>query len=185
MPDAPWFIDASLFLGMHDADSQIRQACLSFFRRCFHQQVVMNLEQVGLCDGVIWQFPQSLQSDYYPFMDCLHSEMQILRQGYCYSELRLALDEQLDGQLDSLSPMQGMLAAQVIHQGGRLFTHDVQLRALPLLQGHIGHIPMLDTQSRFPDHLETLYQHSKTLVVTQKDGIYALPGHIHSLDNSP
>ena len=52
-----------------------------------------------------------MQDLYYPFMDLLHSDMQILREGYTFADLQRALD---DRALRHLRPEQALLVAQVL-----------------------------------------------------------------------
>lgn len=130
MDRRPCYIDASTFLGMHHIDPVIRGRCLAFFRTCFRREVRMNLEQVGLCDAIIWRHPRALQDCYYPFMDRLHSDMQILRQGYNYQDLAVGLNE---FRQMGLRPDQALLLAQVVRTNGCLYTQDPRLRDEPSL----------------------------------------------------
>lgn len=75
-------IDASIFLGMNSNDENIRISCKNFFIENINAEILMNFEQVGLCDHVIWSFPFELQCVYYPFMDLFHSTMPIKRLPY-------------------------------------------------------------------------------------------------------
>jgi hypothetical protein len=81
------FIDATTFLGMNALNDRLRCTNINFFAGRYHQQVNMALEQVGLCDDVIWQYSRHEQDLYYPFMDCLHTEMDIQRTPYSQDDL--------------------------------------------------------------------------------------------------
>lgn len=72
-------VDATVFLGMHHRDDELRRRSLGLFCSFFTRKVRMNYEQVGICDAVIWQQSREVQDLYYPFMDRLHTDMKILR----------------------------------------------------------------------------------------------------------
>lgn len=176
------FIDATVFLGMHHQDESIRQRSAAFFRSHFERRTRMNFEQVGICDAIIWRQPRRVQDAYYPFMDLLHSEMPILREGYAFREISLAVN---DHQLLQLRPEQALLAAQILlRKGAVLFTHDPALRALPCLQPQLGDFDSLNLDSPFPCELEDLYAASRLFILTHKDWHHVETRHLYSLDHS-
>jgi len=182
MAEAAPFIDASVFLGMHHADELIRQRSLAFFRSHFERRARMNFEQVGICDAIIWRQPRRVQDVYYPFMDLLHSDMQILREGYAFAELELALNHR---QLQELRPEQALLAAQVLQSSaGTLFTHDPALLALPCLASRLGDFDSLGQRGSFPAELQDLYQASRAFILTDKDWQHVEIRHLYSPDHS-
>src|SRR5690348_16405212 len=95
--NSPTFIDASLFLGMHAISHTLRSACKAFFVEHFADEVFMSLEQVGLCDDIIWRHPRAIQDHYYPFMDLLQSEMRIRRIPYVDSDVRESCTARFNG----------------------------------------------------------------------------------------
>ncbi|SDH03192.1 hypothetical protein SAMN05216603_105184 [Pseudomonas benzenivorans] len=176
------FIDASVFLGMHHANDLIRRRSLAFFRSHFERRARMNFEQVGICDAIIWRQPRRVQDVYYPFMDLLHSDMQILREGYAFAELELARNHR---QLQELRPEQALLAAQVLlSAAGTLFTHDPALLALPCLASCLGDFDSLAAQGAFPGELQDLYQASRAFILTDKDWQHVETRHLCSLDHT-
>ena len=174
-------IDATVFLGMHHEDERIRQDSLTFFRAHFQQGARMNFEQVGICDAVIWRQPREVQDAYYPFMDVLHSEMKIKREGYSFHEIEFAAR---DLRRHGLYPHQALLVAQVLNDGGVLYTHDPALRTLSCLHGLLGDFSRLDTGTAFPDALEALYQPSRIYTHTDKDWDHVETRHLHPLDHT-
>lgn len=166
--DSKIFIDASTFMGMHSADSVVRKQSLMLMSSCFRKQIFMNLEQVGLCDAWVWGYPRDVQDDYYPFMDCLHSEMDIVRLGYSMDDVRVSLtDERIRS--SGVSAQQALLTAQVINRDGILFTHDSKLRSLGWLQKHLGEFPRAAVEPNatdilFTDALDHLYTRSLCLI---------------------
>jgi hypothetical protein len=166
MPEPGPFIDASVFLGMHHQDGLIRQRSLGFFRSYFTGQVRMNFEQVGICDAVIWRQRREVQDLYYPFMDRLHSDMQIVREGYSARELNLAVSHR---ELQGLRPEQGLLAAQVLAHEGVLVTHDPVLRRLPCVQPHLWDFESSRSHAAFPRELQALYETSCAFVHTARE----------------
>ncbi|GAA6168367.1 DUF6190 family protein [Sessilibacter corallicola] len=117
------FIDATLFLGMHYEDPVLRHRSLDVMSYAFKKKITMNLEQVGICDNIIWDYKRDIQDGYYPFMDVLHSEMNILRIPYENHDLNTAQnDSRL--KIDTLNLQQKLLLAQVINANGLLFTND-------------------------------------------------------------
>lgn len=155
------FVDASVFLGMHHQDPLLRRHSLGFFRGHYRHQVWMNFEQVGICDAVIWRQPREVQDVYYPFMDRLHSDMQIVREGYQMRELDLALGHP---ELQSLRPEQALLAAQVMSRQEVLATHDPALHRLPCLRSHLWDFASAHPDAAFPADLQALYETSCAFV---------------------
>jgi hypothetical protein len=121
----------------------------------------MNFEQVGICDAVIWRQRREVQDAYYPFMDRLHSDMQIVREGYQMRELDLALGHP---ELKSLRPEQALLAAQVIAREGVLATHDPALHRLPCLRSRTWDFASAHQDAVFPEDLQALYEMSRAFV---------------------
>jgi len=153
------FIDAGLFLGMHSNDEPIRLACKGFFVQRLRASVTMSLEHVGHCDDVVWQCDRDVQDVYYPFMDNLHTDMQIVRRGYQEHDLRLALSSP---RLDGLPMFDRLLLAMVIHAEGILHSVDERLlkrQDLPV------RAPTATIEESFPAQLERLYQASRRLRV--------------------
>jgi hypothetical protein len=95
------FIDATMFLGMHSQNEQRRIATKNFFVTNYSKTIYMTLEDVGLCDDEVWQHERDIQDAYYPFMDRIHTLMQIERIPYATSNFtgdsksELSLSEQL------------------------------------------------------------------------------------------
>lgn len=173
------FVDASVFLGMHHQDNHLRRSALAFFASYYRRGVRMNFEQVGICDAIIWQQPRDVQDAYYPFMDRLHSDMAILREGYGRQELELyARDPQMSG----LRSDQGLLALQVICNGATLYTLDPVLRHLPTLRDHLGDFASLDAVA-LPKTLQSLYGPSRVYTHTDKDWNYVEARYFHPLDH--
>jgi predicted nucleic acid-binding protein len=175
------FIDAGVFLGMHHEDELTRRRSLAFFRGHVDAEARMNFEQIGICDAIIWQKSRKVQDLYYPFMDRLHSDMRILREGYTFREIDLALSHH---ELKGLLPEQALLAAQVLHRGVALFTHDPALRRLPCLRSHLGDFEALDPRAAFPPELEALYEPSRSFVHTAEDWDHVATRHFHSADHA-
>ncbi|MFC3149672.1 DUF6190 family protein [Litoribrevibacter euphylliae] len=161
------FIDASLFMGMHSEDELTRQSSLRFFTEYFSHRIFMNLEQVGMCDELVWQYERHIQDDYYPFMDVLHSEMDIQRIGYTTTDLEELLRNPLLNS-PSLGVQQKLLLAQVINRNGILYTHDTVIHAIDAFQPYLGEFHTdsedLHQQSEFCSPLNALYETSKVLV---------------------
>jgi len=159
-------IDATVFMGMHHADPAVKQQSLAFFGNYFDKTVKMNFAQIGLCDAVIWKKARALQDVYYPFMDVLHTDMNIERQGYCQRVLdRAAQADELLG----LDAERKLLAAQVLEYRLPFFTHDPRLTGLAALQPYLQPFPPLEDPLVFPAALQALYQHSTALVVAAED----------------
>jgi len=161
MSDTPLFIDATFFLGMHDGNQARRLRSLGYFTRNLSSKPRMNYEQIGICDAVIWTKSRVVQDLYYPFMDRLHSDMPILRSGYTHDEINLALSHP---ELKNLPPEQAIQAAQVLHNQGKLATHDPVLRGLDCLHGRLWS-PVDDGRpATFTEELQALYVASQAFV---------------------
>lgn len=166
MNDPNPHIDATAFMGMHHADARVRRLSLGFFRSQVRRPVLMNFEQIGICDAMVWRQARDVQDAYYPFMDLLHSQMPIQRGGYTDRVLRLASTEPA---LRSLRTHRALLAAQVLCSERPLLTHDPALRSLPCLQPLLLSFDSFDPQARFDSPLESLYELSRKLIVTDQD----------------
>jgi predicted nucleic acid-binding protein len=160
------FVDASVFLGMHHRDVETRDRCLTFFRRHLaSDRVIMNYEQIGICDAVIWRQNRQVQDAYYPFMDRLHSDMAVQRSGYVFEDICLAREER---ELRGLRAEQALLAAQVLRTGGSLATRDPVLRRLLCLRTCLFDLATAASATSFPAELETLYESSRCYLHTDE-----------------
>ncbi|MEU3747154.1 MULTISPECIES: DUF6190 family protein [Streptomyces] len=156
------FIDAALFLGMHSADDTVRVAAKAFFVRRLDGRVVMSLEQVGRCDDVIWGYSRELQDLYYPFMDHLHTVMDISREGYDPADVHLALSEADTPR--HLPFVDRLLLGQVINRKGLLHTVGPRSDAFDGLSVRaVADWPAGQPEPAFPEPLERLYRESLAL----------------------
>lgn len=169
-PRGPAFIDASLFLGMHSDDNALRRACKRFFVEHFAAELFMSLEQVGLCDDVIWRHPRAIQDSYYPFMDLLHSEMQVRRLPYAEADISASRALQFEG----IPVLDRLLLGQIRARSGVLYSarhallrgYDLQVAAPRFpTPGDVDEVAELP----FPGALESLYQTSLALALTAKE----------------
>lgn len=155
------YADAALFLGMNSEDEGVRRACKAFFVDRLDGSIVMSLEQVGRCDDIIWGFSRELQDAYYPFMDNLHTVMDIRRLGYEEADVVRATGTELPR---SLPVHERLLLGMVQGRKGLLHTASPRLAAttglaLRAVAGADGPEPL------FPEPLESLYQQSLALRV--------------------
>tara|TARA_Y100000034_G_scaffold136940_1_gene217405 strand:+ start:2055 stop:2531 length:477 start_codon:yes stop_codon:yes gene_type:complete len=146
------YIDASVFLGMHNTDEKTRIACKNYFVTRLSYQVGMSLEQVGKCDGVIWQYSREEQDAYYPFMDNLHTIMDIQRVGYNEKDIQEATT---NPSLQDLSISDRLTAGMVIARGAELYSVNPKLVGKDYLRS-----PEAGKELSFPQALEKLYQQS-------------------------
>jgi hypothetical protein len=159
------FVDATVFLGMHGQDDVVRADCASFFAERADRRVSMSLEQVGRCDEIVWGFSRELQDAYYPFMDRLHTDMDVARLGYRRQDLVAALESR---ELAGLSTAGRLTMGMVLTHGGTLRTLSPELLARPGL-------PVLAPPATggvrvpFRAELEKLYRVSLALRVTLGD----------------
>ncbi|MDA2809434.1 DUF6190 family protein [Nocardiopsis sp. RSe5-2] len=157
------FVDAALFMGMHHEDERVRRGCKAFFARALGRPtapVHMSLEQVGLCDALVWRRPRGEQDAYYPFMDRLHTDLRIDRTGYAEKDTRRAWE---DPALDGLPDHERLLLGQVMERGGTLHTASARLLARPGLP--VEPAEALGDEPRFPGGLEPFYRISLALRV--------------------
>lgn len=160
VPAAGQFADAALFLGMNSADEAVRRSCKTFFVANIGSRLMMSLEQVGRCDDIVWGFGRGLQDAYYPFMDNLHTVMDIERRGYDEADLRCGTE----GLPERLPVHERLLLGMVLNRGGLLHTVS------PRLLHHDGlpvraPAPVTAAEPSFPGPLEELYQQSLALRV--------------------
>ena len=156
-------------MGMHSDDEKTRNQSLSVMSEQFSKCIYMNLEQVGMCDEVVWRYSRNIQDNYYPFMDVLHSEMDINRIGYCNADIaRLSKDRRL---LDtSLSVQSALLVAQTINNNALLYTHDRNILSLAYFSEYLGgfssdhYYNNLKQNCTFTPNLDQLYDTSRSLI---------------------
>ncbi|MEE1818560.1 DUF6190 family protein [Streptomyces sp. SP18ES09] len=158
------FIDATLFMGMHSEDETVRVAAKSFFAARLAAgdagRVVMNWEQVGRCDDLVWGYERGVQDDYYPFMDVLHTDLAIDRVPYDEDDLRRAFTTP---EFDGLPTHERLLLAQVTSRNGVL--HTASPRLLKAADG-LPVVPLgTGAEPSFPAYLEDLYRRSLVLKV--------------------
>ena len=146
------YIDASVFLGMHSADEKTRIACKNYFVTRLNDQVGMSLEQVGKCDDVIWQYSREEQDAYYPFMDNLHTVMDIQRLGYDEKDIQEATN---NPDLQDLEISDRLTAGMAIARGAELYSVNPKLVGKDYV-----HSPEASKELSFPQALEELYKQS-------------------------
>lgn len=156
------YIDATVFMGMHSADEKIRIACKNFFVERMQKTIWMSLENVGKCDDIVWHFDRETQDAYYPFMDRLHTVMDIQRIPYDAKTV--------DGRMayNNLDTFQQLTLAQA--QDGKLFTFDAALFGLNL--DTMSSPNITDEEKKFPGDLEKFYQESLKLRVGVAEDSY-------------
>jgi len=147
------FIDASIFMGMHSKDEGTRITCKNFFIEHLDQVIYMSLENVGKCDDIVWQFDRETQDLYYPFMDRLHTVMDIQRVEYTQSDLDFKPHDK------GLSTLQELTCSQAVND--KLLTLDKDLLALNL--SHIKAPETHNNEKTFPGDLEDFYKDSLVL----------------------
>jgi hypothetical protein len=145
------FIDATVFMGMHSLDEDIRVACKNFFVRHLEKTLFMSLENVGKCDDIVWKVPHKVQDEYYPFMDRLHTLMDIQRLPYDQETL-----ERMDIRPE-LSTFQQLTLS--LSSSGVLYTFDNDLLGLEL--NFVASPEKNKKEALFPVDLEKYYQKSR------------------------
>ncbi|MFI6644719.1 DUF6190 family protein [Streptomyces sp. NPDC050504] len=160
-PKYSTFIDFTMFMGMHSENEEIRKAAKAFFaERLGNTSVVLSWEQVGRCDDYVWGFSREIQDAYYPFMDVLHTDMDIVRFGYTQADVDRAFTAP---ELIGLPAYERLLLAQTLNHGGTLHTASPRLKDrtdLPVVP-----LTAPDGEASFPEELERLYHESLVLSV--------------------
>jgi hypothetical protein len=159
-------IDATVFMGMHHADPIVRNKSIVFFTRFYRQRIQMNFGQVGICDAIIWKKSRALQDVYYPFMDVLHTDMAIHRQGCSERALHRASTDSL---LAGLDTEKKLVAAQVLEYELEFYTHDSQLWEIETLRPFLMEFKDNQPEEGFPPTLQHLYQKSCAMVIRDED----------------
>lgn len=151
------FIDSTLFMGMHHKDEKIRVACKNFFIKRFNKEIFMSLENVGLCDDIIWKFNREIQDSYYPFMDRLHTLMKITRIAYEEFDFECSNKKEIK----KLKFNQKLTMGMVIAQKGTLYTIDKETLKIDLKE--IKSVKIDTEELAFTEDLEGFYQESLKL----------------------
>jgi|SRR3989338_313944 len=146
------YIDASIFLGMHSKDEKIRVACKNFFVKRLNDQIGMSLEQVGKCDDVVWQYSREQQDTYYPFMDNLHTTLDIQRVPYTEKDIQEAIT---NPQLQDLDISDRLTVGMALARKAQLYSVNPHLVGKDFVS-----VPQAEEELIFPEELERLYQQS-------------------------
>ncbi|MCF2149643.1 DUF6190 family protein [Desmonostoc muscorum LEGE 12446] len=155
----PELIDSSLFLGMHSINEETRIVCKNYFVERLQTTISMSLEHVGGCDNIIWLYPRELQDAYYPFMDTLHTIMNIKRLPYEENDIKIALT---DSELQALPMYDRLLIGFAKNRKKIVYTVNKKLidsGKLPVFN------PPISQEKSFPESLEKLYQVSLQLKI--------------------
>ncbi|PIN93097.1 hypothetical protein COU54_04360 [Candidatus Pacearchaeota archaeon CG10_big_fil_rev_8_21_14_0_10_31_24] len=147
---------------MHSNDEKTRITCKNFFIEHLNKTIFMSLESVGKCDDIVWQFSRKVQDEYYPFMDRLHTIMNIKRIPY---DSRTITKNKFP---KTLSNFQQLILSQ--SQADRLFTLDKEMLNLNLkfVTSPNNH----STEKNFPGIMERFYKQSLKLRVNNIHSIY-------------
>lgn len=160
-------IDASIFLGMNHEDIKIRRSCVQVIAYNFYTGLEINLEQIGLCDKVIWQRSREEQDAYYPFMDYLHTVMEFDRVPYVNEAYQIAA---IDHRLNHLPMTKALIASHVLIGERVLYTLDNDLKKLSILSDKILPISLpSSTGLEFSETLRCLYESSLQLKLTSQE----------------
>lgn len=160
-------IDASVFLGMHHESLEIREKCVEIIVRNFNGGLEINLEQIGLCDNVIWQRSREEQDAYYSFVSYLHTVMEFKRIPYADEAYQLAA---IDYRLKYLPMKKAIIACHVLVGERRLYTLDYDLRNMDLLSDYIMPITSSNaTEYGFSEPLNFFYKKSLTLKLKSQE----------------
>ena len=148
------FIDASVFLGVNSKDEKIRIACKSFFVKRLDKTIWMCLEQVGICDDTVWHFTREEQDAYYPYMDNLHTIMDIRRIPYNEKDLKAG------NKIKKIGLTEKLALSMAISRKGVLYTVDRKILSLKM---KCTKTPEFSEELEFPPELEKLYKNSLKL----------------------
>ena len=113
----------------------------------------MSLEQVGICDNRIWRFPRQKQDDYYPFMDTIHTLVELKRLEYNKKDFLKA-----EKQSSRLTFTEKLTLRMVLSRKGILYTINPKLLSLKLF--FIKSLNVENKELSFTPNLETLYKRS-------------------------
>ncbi len=152
------FIDASVFLGMNSKNENIRISCKNYFVRVMEKDktILMNLEQIGICDNIIWKFSRQKQDEYYPFMDSLQTLMKLKRISYNQNDFLKAKKQSFN-----LNFTEKLALGMVLSRRGVLYTINPRLLSLEL--SFIKFPKLENVEFSFPNNFETLYRRSLIL----------------------
>jgi len=146
------YLDASVFLGVHSKEERIRVVCKNYFVKRLNDKVGMSLEQVGKCDDAIWKLSREQQDAYYPFMDHLHTIMDIQRVPYTEKDIQEAV---ANPQLQELEISDRLTLGMALARRTQLYSVNPRLAGRDSVC-----VPQAGDELTFPEELERLYQQS-------------------------
>jgi|SRR3989338_1530380 len=146
------YLDASVFLGVHSKEERIRVVCKNYFVKRLNDKVGMSLEQVGKCDDAIWKLSREQQDAYYPFMDHLHTIMDIQRVPYTVRDIQEAV---ANPQLQELEISDRLTLGMALARRTQLYSVNPRLAGRDSVC-----VPQAGDELTFPEELERLYQQS-------------------------
>jgi len=160
-------IDASIFLGMNHVDEGIRKLCVDIIIKNISTGLEINLEQIGLCDKVIWDRSRHEQDLYYPFMDYLHTVMPFDRVSYTDEAYYVG---PTDTRFNHLPVLQSILAAHTVLKDIPLITLDKKLINTYSLRDNVVILSQDKISAlEFPTPLNTLYLDSLNLLLNSNE----------------
>lgn len=159
------YVDASVFLGIHNIDDKIRIACKNYFVQKLknNETIGMSFEQMGKCTDIIWHCSELEQGKYYPFMDKLNTELKIRQSSYNEKDIQMSETNHI---LKDLRIIDRLKIGMVINRGGVIYTVNPYLltrKGLPIKTPEYG------KELSFPTDLEKLYQTSLKVRICTKE----------------
>lgn len=154
------FIDYTIFMGMHSTKEQVRIASKNFLIQRMKQDLYMSLENVGKCDDIVWQFDRKVQDAYYPFMDRLHTLMNIQRLSYTHKDIK-KYENKIFPQ--EWSTPQKLTLSMALSHNGILYTFDERILSSGL--EFVRKPDMVKQELQFKKSLELWYHKSLKLRV--------------------
>lgn len=142
-------------MGMNSSDDKVRIACKNFFIESLEnkEKLHMSLESVGMCDDIVWGYEREVQDSYYPFMDKLHTVMDVERIAYGEEDI-LGINSNSNLSITDILTINQSLKGILYTLNKKILSSDKENIMSP---------EMSNEELVFPDGLEEDYQTSLVL----------------------
>lgn len=158
-------IDASVFIGLHNTNDELRISCKNFFVENLNHELLISFEQIGEIDNTIWELPFKEQLIYFDFMDYFMTISNTVRKAYNREIFSIIFNLDKGNKHKSKIEFSKLLTLSfAIYHNAKLFTlHDYPqklIRDVKLLKK-----PNAKKELKFASELERKYQNSLQIIV--------------------
>jgi len=158
-------IDASVFIGLHNKNDELRISCKNFFVENLNQELLISFEQIGKIDNTIWELPFKKQLIYFDFMDYFMTISNTVRKAYNEDIFRMIFNMNKENEYKNQVEFSKLLTLSfAIYHDATLFTlYDYPQKLIKKVK--LLKRPVPKKELKFEPELEQKYQNSLQVIV--------------------